>query len=123
MPPKSNRSFLIDENTSRSLTAALRTMGHIAEHVYEAGLQGHTDPDIFAYAQEHKQTIITCDLDFSNILQYPPPHAGIMVLRLATNAPANEIIQEVQNALQALAEEDFANTLFIVEKGRVRIRR
>ena len=77
MPPISKRSFFVDENTSRSLVSSLRAANFQAEHVYDAELQGHPDSDIFAYAQAHKQTIITADLDFSNITQYAPP---IMVL-------------------------------------------
>jgi hypothetical protein len=31
MPPKSNRSFLVDENTSRTLASTLRAEGYSAE--------------------------------------------------------------------------------------------
>lgn len=123
MLPINRRSFFIDENTSRSLVPSLRAANYQAEHVYDAGLQGHPDADIFAYAQAHGQTIITADLDFSNITQYSPPHHGIIVLRLADTILVTEVIEEVLNALNTLKEESFANTLFIVEKGRVRIRR
>jgi hypothetical protein len=34
-----------------------------------------------------------------------------------------DLIREVLSALQTLDEEDFANTLFIIEPGRVRLRR
>lgn len=123
MSPMNSRSFLVDENTSRSLVSALRLVGHSAEHVYDANLQGRPDSEVFTYAQSQQQVIITGDLDFSNITQYPPPHLGIIVLRLSTSTSTTDLIHEVQNALTTLAEEDFANTLFIVEPGRVRIRR
>ena len=123
MPPKNNRSFLVDENASRTLISALQKAGYLATHIYEIGLRGYPDIDIFAYAQTHKQTIITGDLDFSNILDYPPPHNGIIVLRLPNSTTIEDLIREVLSALQTLDEEDFANTLFIIEPGRVRLRR
>ena len=73
MPQENKRSFSVDENTSRTLVAVLLATGYQAEHVHDIGLQGYPDEAIFAYAQVHEQTIITVDLDFSNILHYPPP--------------------------------------------------
>lgn len=123
MPLKSEWSFLVDENTSRTLVSALRAIGYAAEHVYDAGLQGHLDADVYAYAQAHKQTIITIDLDFTNIIEYSPPHCGIIVLRLPNNTKVADLIREVQNALEALKEQSLVDTLVIVEKGRIRVRR
>jgi len=123
MSQKNSRSFLVDENTSRTLVSALQNAGYLAEHVYDAGLRGHPDSEVYAYAQAHQQTIITIDLDFANITQYPPPHFGIIVLRLPNSIPTADLIQEVLNALGALAEQNLANTLIIVEPGRLRVRR
>lgn len=116
-------SFFVDENTSRTLAPALRSSGYTAEHVYDAGLQGHPDTDVYAYAQAHKQTIITIDLDFTNILKYPPPHCGIIVLRIPNSTPVADLIQEVLNALNTLKEQSLSDTLVIVEPGRIRVRR
>ncbi|HEY7091926.1 MAG TPA: DUF5615 family PIN-like protein [Ktedonobacterales bacterium] len=121
-PSSSSWAFLVDENTAKSLAFALRAVGYIAEHVYEVGLQGRPDTEIFTYAQAHQRTIITADLDFAHILNFPPPHFGIMVLRLPDTIPTNELTREVLNALSQLANQSLANTLFIVEPGRVRKR-
>jgi predicted nuclease of predicted toxin-antitoxin system len=123
MPQTSKWSFLVDENTSRTLVAALRAAGYESEHVYDAGLQGHLDADVYADAQAHKQTIITIDLDFTNIIRYPPPHCGIIVLRIPNSTSVADLIHEVQNALEALKEQSLADTLVIVEPGRIRVRR
>jgi predicted nuclease of predicted toxin-antitoxin system len=124
MSPRNNWSFLVDENTSRTLVPALREAGFHAEHIYDAGLQGHPDDEIFSYAQMHQQTIITIDLDFANIIDYPPPHFGIVILRLSNSASTTTLIREVVNGLNALGDrESLANTLIIIEPGRLRIRR
>ena len=123
MQQKSKYSFLVDENTSRTLVSVLRATGYQAEHMYDISLQGHPDEDVFAYAQAHKQTIVTVDLDFSNILQYPPPHDGIIVVRIPENVPVAERIQEILNTLAMLSEEDCTNALITIGKGRFRLRR
>jgi predicted nuclease of predicted toxin-antitoxin system len=119
-PGSSGCAFLVDENTAKSLAFALRAAGFTAEHAYEADLQGHPDTEIFAYAQAHQQTIITADLDFAQIPHFPPPHFGIMVLRLPDTMPTNELTREALNALAQRAGQSLANTLFIVEPGRLR---
>ncbi len=123
MQPTSSWSFLVDENMTVTLVNTLRAAGHAAEHVYDAGLQGRLDVSIFAYAQQHQQTIITNDLDFANIRDYPPPHAGIIVARLPNEMPQAERINEVMSALTTLAGQSLANTLVIAEPGRVRVHR
>ncbi len=123
MSPRSSWSLLVDENTSRTLVAALRSVGYSAQHVYDAHLQGHPDSEVYSYAQAHEQIIITIDLGFANIFRYPPPHFGIIVLRIPNSTPLADLIKEVQNALKSLDGQNLANTLVIVEPGRIRVRR
>lgn len=65
---------------------------------------------------------MTLDLDFSNVLRFPPePTAGIVVLRpsgrptlAALNALAGQMVR-------ALAMESVTGRLWVVEPGRVRV--
>ncbi|HCI78372.1 MAG TPA: hypothetical protein DHW02_01625 [Ktedonobacter sp.] len=123
MPPILKRDVLVDENMSRTLVSALQTRGHSAEHVHEIGLNGHPDSEVFAYALAHKKIIITIDLDFSNIIQYPPPHFGIIVLRIPDSVPVTDRIEEILKSVDQLKDSDLANTIVIVEQGRMRIRK
>jgi predicted nuclease of predicted toxin-antitoxin system len=123
MSPKNSYSFLVDENASRTLVSALRTAGYLTEHVHEVELQGHLDSEVYAYAQKHHQIIITIDLDFANITQYPPPHCGIIILRLPNKMTTADLTQEVLNGLNTLDGQDLANTLIIIEPGRLRVRK
>ena len=116
-------AFLVDENTTASLADALRASGFVADHVYDVGLQGHADPDIFAYAQAQRRILITGDLGFGNITRYPPPHHGIIVLRIPDTASTAELIQEVLDTLTGLAGQNLEDSLVIVQKGRFRVRR
>ena len=74
--------FLVDEDLPRSLARALSAAGMQSIHVIEAGLRGRSDSDVLAEANRSRRTLLTADLDFSNLLQYPlGSHAGIVIAR------------------------------------------
>jgi predicted nuclease of predicted toxin-antitoxin system len=115
--------FLIDENLPQPMAEALRSAGYLAEHVVEAGLTGHPDADIFAYAQAHQQTIITNDLGLANVIAFPPPHGGIIALRLPNSVQTSDRIQRLVDALPSLSGQDLSSVVVVVDQRRVRVRR
>lgn len=115
--------FLIDENLPGELAAHLHAAGHDAEHVRFIGLRGQPDSEIYAYAQAHSRTIVTMDLAFGNAHRYPPPHAGIVLVRLLDTVPVAQRLQVIVSALTALAGQSLANVVVTIEVGRVRIHR
>ena len=69
-----------------------------------------------------RRALVTLDLDFSNILAYPPAQfAGIIVLRLADQAHLT-VEAAVRRVLDLLRQEPVAGTLWIIEDHRIRIR-
>jgi predicted nuclease of predicted toxin-antitoxin system len=77
--------FKVDENLPREAQALLRNAGHDAQTVYDECLVGHTDARILDVCLNEERVLITLDLDFSDIRQYPPSsHSGIWVLRPET---------------------------------------
>lgn len=122
------RRFLVDENLPRSLVPELVAAGHAAEHVRDIEMGGAKDPAVYGYAQTHTQTIITGDKDFSNLRAYPPPHAGIVVAGIVVVEVPDTMPPVVRNRLilrqlATLAGQSLADTLIIVEAGRLRVRR
>jgi predicted nuclease of predicted toxin-antitoxin system len=115
--------FLVDENLPRSLVVDLLALGHGASHVSDVGLHGAQDPIVWAAAQSSRSTVITGDKDFANILAYPPPHAGIIVVEVPDIMPPDQRKQLILRQLATMAGQSLANTLVILEPGRVRIRR
>ncbi len=75
------RTFLLDENMPRKILTSLRREGFNTTRVYDVGLRSQPDAAIFAFARAYDMTIITFDTDFLNQAAFPPPHAGIIVLR------------------------------------------
>lgn len=117
-------AFLVDEDTPRSTARILRQSGFAAEDVRDVGLRGHSDAEVFAYAQEHARAVITADLGFANLLTYPlGSHAGIVVVRIPNEVTIAALNDELLRALAGLRDDELAGSLVIVEVGRVRLRR
>jgi predicted nuclease of predicted toxin-antitoxin system len=116
--------FLVDEDMPRSTARVLRQTGHTAEDVRDVGLRGHSDQEVFDYAQSQGAILVTADKDFSNALRFPPgTHSGIIVVRVPDELPTSKVNQEILSALASLEDVDLTGLLVIVEVARTRIRR
>ena len=81
------------------------------------------DSDVLMLAQPLDAILLTIDLDFSNILDYPPDETkGIVVLRYAIE-DEDALIKTLQESLQQLYREGLQKALVIVSPGRYRLRR
>lgn len=116
--------FLVDEDMPRSTAVALRQAGYTAIDVRDVGLRGHSDQDVFAYAQSQGAVLVTADKGFSNLLRYPlGTHAGIVVVRVPDELPTQIVNRELLRALAAVDPADLHGALMIVELGRIRLRK
>jgi predicted nuclease of predicted toxin-antitoxin system len=114
--------FKVDENLHPDAADLLRSAGHDAMTVFDQGLRGHRDQDNATICQREQRAIVTLDLDFSNIRQYPPEdYPGIIVLRLA-NKSRQPVLSALTRVVPLLTTEPLAGCLWIVEEQRVRIR-
>jgi predicted nuclease of predicted toxin-antitoxin system len=107
------RTFLLDENMPRKVLTSLRREGFNATRVYDAGLRSQADVAVFAYARAHHMTIITFDTDYLNHTAFPPPHAGILVLRsFPRDTSVTEIASAVLKAVALLDRLDISNRVY-----------
>ena len=107
------QTFLLDENIPRKILSALRMAGYAAARVYDARLRSQPDAAIFTYARAHQMTIITFDTDYLNRTAFPPPHAGILVLRsFPRDASVSELASTVLRAEAQLADLDLSNRVY-----------
>ena len=111
----------LDENIDERLALLLRDAGHDTSTVREQGLHGTVDPDLYNHTVAEGLILVTLDLDFSNVLRYPPePTPGLVVLRGPDDLfPTVKIL--VQTLIHALTSETPAGRLWIVEPSRIRI--
>jgi predicted nuclease of predicted toxin-antitoxin system len=116
--------FLVDANLPRSTVLLLRRFGHTADHVRDIGMGGAPDSEIAARARQTMAVLMTRDIDFADIRNYPPDrYFGIVVLRMPDDAVAADILRLTERFLK---ETDLLGRvpqhLVILESNRVRFR-
>jgi predicted nuclease of predicted toxin-antitoxin system len=80
--------FLVDEDLPRIIARLLSQAGYPADDVRDVGLRGHSDNDVFAYDQAHRQIVVSTDKGLTDILRFPfSSHAGIVVVRVPDELP------------------------------------
>ena len=106
--------FLIDEDMPRSTARELRHAGYEAYDVRDVGLRGHSDSEVFNYAQKCGAILITGDLGFSNLLTFPlGTHKGIIVVRIPNEISTSVVNRELLRALSELPPESMHGNLVI----------
>jgi predicted nuclease of predicted toxin-antitoxin system len=113
--------FKLDENLSPALAEQFLAAGHEAHSVIDQALGGASDPRVIEVCRTEDRALITLDLDFANIQRYPPAQsAGVMVLRLGTQAHG-AVAKALADAIGLLGREVLRGRLWIVESGRIRM--
>jgi len=115
--------FLTDENVFVPMVDVLRKLGHDVLDVKEVKMIGASDEEIYQYGLDEGRTLITMDLDYSNILIYRlGTHYGIVILKLfqLTVEGATRIFRRF---IETIDESQIKGALTIVEPHRVRVRK
>lgn len=86
-------------------------------------LGGYKDPVVVRAATEDDRMVVTLDRGVGDIGNFPPgTHAGVVVLRPASQDPAS-ILTLIERLLGIHELEEFSRCVVIVEPRRVRVRR
>jgi predicted nuclease of predicted toxin-antitoxin system len=113
--------FKFDENLPSDLGALLRANGHNAHSVHEENLSGADDLSIATVCRDEERILLTLDLDFAHIKNYPPQdYSGIIVLRLVRQ-DLDTVLAIIPRILTLLQTEPIAQRLWIVDDNRTRI--
>lgn len=114
--------FKIDENLPGEAAESLTRAGHDAMSIPEQKLGGKPDPLVAAVCQSEGRTLITLDLDFSDIRAYPPSeYPGVIVLRPRTQAK-QAVLGLLLRMIPLLSVEPLHGKLWIVHENGLRIR-
>ena len=114
--------FKLDENLGRRVQAIFQKAGYDVYTVYQESIQGASDEQLFSVCQSEHYCLVTLDLDFSNVLRFPPDRlGGIAIIRMPRNPSPPVLERLVDQFLQALTQMDVERKLWIVEIGRVRV--
>ncbi len=114
--------LLIDQCVWRKTIDLLRLNFGVVT-VGEIGFSTADDPEIISYAFNHDLVFITNDLDFSNILLYPPSRFnGVVVLRI-TPGNMEKVHTMLISFLKSKSLSDLRGSLVIIDTNHLRIRR
>ena len=114
--------FKIDENLHAETAELLRQHGHDAATVHEQQLQGHVDGDLANVCRQENRALLTLDLDFADIRNFPPhDYMGIIVLRLSLQS-RKAVLRIMRRMMPLLDSEALTGHLWIVNEHHVRIR-
>ena len=114
--------FKLDENLPPSAVELLQGLGHDVMTVYDQGLQSCNDPQVLEACQTEGKVLLSLDLDFSNILVFPPErYAGLIVLRLHKPGPRS-VLNLLRRVVPHLATVPVAGRLWIADEHRIRVR-
>lgn len=111
--------FLADENIAPSVSRALRDAGH---DVIEVRRNYPSVPDrkVIEIAKQEGRIIVTHDVDFGNVLEYPvETHSGVILLRYQNQTPA--VVSKALIGLFLVQDENFfKDALVILNERQVR---
>ncbi len=114
--------FKLDENLPPAAAGLPRELGHDVMTVYDQDLQRCTDPEVLAACQGEGKVLLSLDLDFSNILVYPPErYSGLIVLRLHKPGP-RAVLSLLRRVVPHLETVPVAGRLWIADEHRIRVR-
>jgi predicted nuclease of predicted toxin-antitoxin system len=115
--------FKVDENLPAAVAEMLRAEGHDAMTVLEQGLGGRADLEIHRICRDEGRAILTLDRGFGDPRRHPTTRGpGVIVLR----PPSQDrvvTLELVRLLIARLDEPQLEGSLWIVEPGRIRIRR
>ena len=114
--------FKLDENFGTRTLNIFRSAGYDVQTVWEQGLQGCSDRQIYEICCSEKKCLVTLDLDFADTVLFPPRETnGIVVLRVPRNPSLPLLERLIHQFIDALKKMQVVKELWIVEIGRIRI--
>jgi predicted nuclease of predicted toxin-antitoxin system len=114
--------FLVDENMSRKWVRELLAHGHSASHWLAVGNRAAPDLEIMEYARKTKSIVLTCDLDFGDILA-ASGRATPSVLQLRPGKLRPEVL--ITRVIAAITQHNRmlqAGSLITIDLRRSRVR-
>jgi predicted nuclease of predicted toxin-antitoxin system len=114
--------FKLDENLPTEGAILLADLGHDAMTVIDQSLAGETDKRLINICTKEERVLVTLDLDFADIRNYPPrKYSGIIVLRPRTQSKQNVLLM-LRSIAPLVDSEVLKERLWIVDEEKLRIR-
>jgi predicted nuclease of predicted toxin-antitoxin system len=112
----------LDENFPIRAKALLVDLDHCCHTVFDENIQGGLDDVLIRTCRDESRVLFTLDLDFADILTYPPDeYAGIVVFRLSQQN-TRSVIKRLKEVINALLKLPVHEHLIIVNDSKIRYR-
>jgi predicted nuclease of predicted toxin-antitoxin system len=114
--------FKIDDTLPLESAEILVQAGYDALTVNDQAMGGGPDSKLAEVCKSERGALVTLDLDFANIWQYPPAkYSGLLVLRPVLQTKSH-VLTRLRSAAGRLLSEHLPGTLWIVDEAGIRIR-
>jgi predicted nuclease of predicted toxin-antitoxin system len=98
-------------------------LGYTVETAKEAGLEVADDTNILQHGRGTDAVLLTNDLDFANILLYPPASPMSIIALKISKATIPEVHAVLRQMLKDIPSDQFRGALFVVDRNKYRVRR
>lgn len=114
--------FKLDENFGTRTINLFRNAGYDVSTVFDQKIEGIADQLLYEICCKEKRSLVTLDLDFSNVIKFPPENdMSIIVFRIPKNPTLKQLENLITLFIKSLSKIDVNGKLLIVEIGRIRI--
>ena len=80
-----------DECIHKDMIEALKSAGHVVETIYESGMSGATDAEVFDYATKNDLVLFTFDRGFGDIFKFNISNSSGIAIELINSMNKTEI--------------------------------
>lgn len=113
--------FKIDENLPADVAQMLIAAGFDAATVIDEELGGKSDDVIADFCRTESRALITLDLEFADIREFPPAqYPGLIVLRLR-RADRQHILAALLQLIPLFRSNELDRKLWVVDESGVRM--
>jgi predicted nuclease of predicted toxin-antitoxin system len=113
----------LDENLGLPHVALLKGNGYEADRLFDEGLSGIDDVEVWNRVREQKRFLITLDLGFFDIRRHAPgTHPGILLLRPRRKGRGS-VLRILRPVLSERRPESLERCIAVADESKTRVRR
>jgi hypothetical protein len=111
----------LDESLGRRAQDIFTAAGHEVSTVWDQGLAGASDHDLYGICCDEGRTLVALDMDFANPFRFDPAtSAGIAVLRVPDSPAGSAVLRAATVLADTLGRRDITGHLWVVTTAGVR---
>ena len=115
--------FLFNMNLPRELARRLAATGHECRHAGDFGMAEASDREIVEEARAQKETIITHDLDYGDLLAFSGESVPSVVILRCRNTHPDSLFRRITASWPEIQTPLSQGAIVVLEDAALRIRR